>query len=144
MRKKLAMLMVSFLAFVGTMMAAATDLPQVSTGDNITWYTIKNVRGNVYAAFTGSGAKMKLNSTIEDESYLFYFTAGENGGYKIHNAATSNLCVGHSSWTAEGVNWYLRANLNNGYPGVSISHTSDFSGNNSWNDYQNKHTSLDY
>ena len=136
--------MVSFLACIGTMMAAATDLPEVSTADNIKWYTIKNVRGNVYAAFTGSGAKMKLNSTIEDESYLFYFTAGENGGYKIHNAATSNLCAGHSSWTAEGVNWYLRANSNNGYPGVSISHTSDFSDNNSWNDYQNKHTSLDY
>ena len=144
MRKKLAMLMVSFLAFVGTMMAAATDLPEVSTADNIKWYTIKNVRGNAYAAFTGSGAKMKLNSTIENESYLFYFTEGENGGYKIHNAATSNLCAGHSSWTAEGINWYLRANSNNSYPGVSISHTADFSGDNSWNDYQNKQTSLDY
>ena len=136
--------MVSFLACIGTMMAAATDLPQVSTGDNIKWYTIKNVRGNVYAAFTGSGAKMKLNSTIENESYLFYFTADENGGYKIHNAATSNLCAGHSSWTAEGVNWYLRANTNNNYSGVSISHTADFSGNNSWNDHQNSHTLLDY
>ena len=87
--------MVSFLAFVGTMMAAATDLPEVSTADNIKWYTIKNVRGNAYAAFTGSGAKMKLNSTIENESYLFYFTEGENGGYKIHNAATGDLCAGH-------------------------------------------------
>lgn len=114
-------------------MAAATDLPQVSTGDNITWYTIKNVRGNVYAAFTGSGAQMKLNSTIENESYLFYFTGGENGGYKIHNAATSNLCAGHSSWTAEGVNWYLRANSNNSYPGVSISNDAEYSGNTCWN-----------
>ena len=125
-------------------MAAATDLPTVSTDGNITWYTIKNVRGNAYAAFTGSGTKMKLNSTIENESYLFYFTQGENGGYKIHNAVTSNLCAGHSSWTAEGINWYMRANSNNNYSGVSISHTADFSGNNSWNDYQNSHTLLDY
>ncbi len=138
------MLMVSFLACIGTMMATATDLPVVSTEGNITWYTIKNVRGNVYAAFTGSGAQMKLNSTIEDESYLFYFTAGENGGYKIHNAATSNLCAGHSSWTAAGTEWYLRANSNANYPGISISNTSTYEGNSCWNDAGNSHTLVAY
>lgn len=136
--------MVSFLACIGTMMATATDLPVVSTEGNITWYTIKNVRGNVYAAFTGSGAQMKLNSTIEDESYLFYFTAGENGGYKIHNAATSNLCAGHSSWTAAGAEWYLRANSNANYPGISISNTSTYEGNSCWNDAGNSHTLVAY
>lgn len=136
--------MVSFLACIGTMMATATDLPVVSTEGNITWYTIKNVRGNVYAAFTGSGAQMKLNSTIEDESYLFYFTAGENGGYKIHNAATSNLCAGHSSWTAAGTEWYLRANSNANYPGISISNTSTYEGNSCWNDAGNSHTLVAY
>ena len=125
-------------------MAAATDLPTVSTDGNIKWYTIKNVRGNAYAAFSGSGTQIKLNSTIEDESYLFYFTTGANGGYKIHSAVTSKLCAGHSSWTADGINWYLRANSNVNYPGVSISHTSEFSDGSNWNDYQNKHNLVAY
>ena len=110
---------------------------------NPNWYTIKNKRGNVYAAFTGSGTQMKLNSSIENESYLFYFTEGANGGYKIHNAATSNLCAGHSSWNANGIEWYLGENANANHPGISISANADFSGN-CWNNSGGNNTHVAY
>ena len=116
---------------------------EVTTDENNPkWYTIKNVRGNVYASYTGSGAQMALCSTVKDASCLFYFTEGSvEGTYKIHNYVTDNLCAGHSSWTAEGIDWYLNAQST----GMSISNSTDYtSTNSSWNDAGNNHVKIAY
>ena len=97
------------------------------------WHTIKNVRGNVYAQYNGSGQKMQLSPVADTKGHLFYFTAGSNGGYKIHNAATTNKCADFTSWTADGIEWYIEKSGNADKPGFAISKKSDLTQQVAWN-----------
>ena len=108
------------------------------------WYTIKNVRGNAYARYDGDGEAIKLYDNIVDRAFLFYFTAGDaEGTYKIHNAANGLLCAGTSSWTTDGVEWYIKVSGNTDHPGYAISTSATLTDKLAWNDFQGKHTSVD-
>ena len=126
--KKITLFFMS-LFFAMTAWAAATDLPEMSTEDNIQWYTIKNVRQQKYATYAGENATMTQQETISGAS-LFYFTASTTeGAVKIHNYSAGNkLCAAYNSWTADGIDWYLKAQST----GVSIcTSTGEW---NAWND----------
>ena len=143
MRKKFTMLLAALLACVGVMKAEVTDLPQMSTEGDIKWYTIKNVRTEKYATYAGDDCSMTQQTDIYPGS-LFYFTGSVENNVatvKIHNLATSNLCNEASSWTGDGRDWYIAAKTQTG---LSISKTDDFTGNNSWNDYQGKGKTVDH
>lgn len=112
---------------------------------NPIYYTIKNVRGNAYATYDGKGQYMKLRSQMEKGTQLFYFTKGSTEGtYKVHNYATDLLCAGVNSWTTDGIDWYIQESDCNSHIGLAISKTLEMTTNGSeaWNDYQNKHTSV--
>ena len=139
MRKKFTMLFAALLACVGVMKAEVTDLPEMSTGDDIKWYTIKNVRQNKYATYAGDAATMTQDATASAASF-FYFTASETeGAVKIHNyAAGDNLCAAYNSWTATGIDWYLAAQST----GVSIcTSTGEW---NAWNDASGAGQKIEY
>ncbi len=141
--RKFTSLMLMLLCAVTTW-AGVTDLPEMSTEGNTKWYTIKNVRKAKYATYAGESTSMTQQSSVQDGS-LFYFTGSVADGVatvKIHNAQAGDLlCAGTNSWTAEGIDWYIAAKTETG---LSISKTADFSGNNSWNDFQGSGTSVDY
>ena len=110
-----------FFAFVSAAFAAATDLPELSTGGNVKWYVIKNTRSNKYAAYLSSNAKLEQVSDLSLAA-LFYFegtveetdqlhTATKLATVKIGNfAAGSNKLAGFDSWSADGATWYMWAN----------------------------------
>ncbi|MBR2415645.1 MAG: hypothetical protein IKB11_02710, partial [Bacteroidaceae bacterium] len=141
--RKFTSLMLMLLCAVTTW-AGVTDLPEMSTEGNTKWYTIKNVRRAKYATYAGESTSMTQQSSVQDGS-LFYFTGSVVDGVatvKIHNAQAGDLlCAGTNSWTAEGIDWYIAAKT---ATGLSISKTADFSGQNSWNDFQGSGTSVDY
>ena len=141
--RKFTSLMLMLLCAVTTW-AGVTDLPEMSTEGNTKWYTIKNVRKAKYATYAGESTSMTQQSSVQDGS-LFYFTGSVADGVatvKIHNAQAGDLlCAGTNSWTAEGIDWYIAAKTETG---LSISKTADFSGTNSWNDFQGSGTSVDY
>ncbi|MBO5676459.1 MAG: hypothetical protein J6S07_09120 [Bacteroidaceae bacterium] len=125
--------------------AGPTDLPEITTdANNPVWYTIKNVRKAKYATYAGDSQSMTQQNAVEEGS-LFYFTGSINDNVatvKIHNKlAGEKLCAATNSWTADGIDWYISAKTQTG---LSISKTDDFSGNNSWNDFQGKGQTLDY
>ena len=129
MRKKFTLLFAALLACVGVAKAEVTDFPQMSTGDDIKWYTIKNVRQGKFATYSGDNATMTQQTNASAASF-FYFTASTTeGAVKIHNyAAGEKLCASHNSWTATGIDWYLAAQAT----GVSIcTSTGEW---NAWND----------
>ena len=121
----------------------AVTLPKLSTEGNIKWYTIKNVRQNKFATYAATG-RMTQQTDVQDGS-LFYFTGSTADGVaivKIHNAqAGENLFANDNTWTAIGSDWYIGART---ATGLAISKTADFSGNNSWNDYQGSGSEVDY
>ena len=117
------------LFFAMTAWAGVTDVPEMSTEGNIKWYTVKNVRKQKYATYAGDNATMTQQETISGAS-LFYFTASTTeGAVKIHNYSAGNkLCAAYNSWTADGIDWYLKAQST----GVSIcTSTEEW---NAWND----------
>lgn len=144
MKRTFTFLLTALFLCVGMVKAAVTDVPEMSTEGNIKWYTIKNVRQQKYATYAGESSSMTQQATVQDGS-LFYFTGTVVDGVatvKIHNAQAGELlCAGTNSWTAEGVDWYIAAKADNG---LSISKTADFSGENSWNDFQGGGASVDY
>ena len=132
------MLFASLLACVGVM-KAQTTLPEMSTGDDIKWYTIKNTRSGKYVNFVGSGAGMIQTATVSETS-LFYFTASDAEtaegftAVNIHNAVNANLLAGFNSWTEEGAAWYLSAADENGNFYITNTAVSDGETGNAWND----------
>ncbi len=146
MRKKFTMLLTALLACVGVMKAEVTDLPQITTDpENPIYYTIKNVRGSVYAAFAGQAQKMVLGATVDNPAYLFYFTEGEEEGtYKIHNALSTQKCAAYNNWTADGIDWYIKVSGNTEKPGYAISTTSDLTQQKSWNNESNRNETIAY
>ena len=121
-------MMLMLLCVVSTW-AEVTDLPEMSTGDAIKWYTIKNVRKGKFATYAGDAATMTQQANASAASF-FYFTASTTeGAVKIHNyAAGEKLCAAYNSWTEAGIDWYLKAQST----GVSIC-TSNGEWN-AWND----------
>ena len=144
MKRTFTFLLTALFLCVGMVKAAVTDLPEMSTEGDIKWYTIKNVRKQKYATYAGEAASMTQQAVVQDGS-LFYFTGDVADGVatvKIHNAQAGELlCAGTNSWTAEGIDWYIAAKAGNG---LSISKTADFSGTESWNDFQGGGQIVDY
>lgn len=124
----------------------ASLLPELTTDVTAPkLYTIKNMRANKYATYNGTTQSMSLKSSVDNVDGLFYFTAGAEGTYKIHNLATSNKCASHNSWTEGGIDWYIQKSENTKYTGVAISSQNDLTNDGySWNDYQGKGTSVNY
>ena len=122
-----------------------TRFPELTTNSETPiLYSIKNVRGNAYAEYNGASKSIQLHPSVRNVGGLFYFTAGATAGtYKIHNYATTNKCAGVNSWTADGIDWYIKASSNKNYNGLFISKTESAStDNDAWNDFQNNHTSV--
>ena len=123
----------------------AYKIELTTDANNPKWYTIKNVRGNAYVYYNGNTTAMGMSGTIDKAAYLFYFTEGLTPGtYKIHNSVNSNLCAAPNSWTADGIDWYIKPSGNATHPGLAISNSETLTsqGNEAWNDYQNNHTSV--
>ena len=99
------------------------------------YYTIKNVRCGKYVTYAGDNKQLKEVPGISPDA-LFYFTAGTATAdgqqvVKIHNYSSDAKCAGHSSWTEEGINWYINLQAT----GFSIANSENASGNGtSWND----------
>ena len=123
-------------------------LPELTTDTkNPILYTIKNIRGNAYASYNGKVTAMKLSSAVSGNEYLFYFTKGsKENTYKIHNYYNGLLCTSYNSWNEEGIDWYIQMSENKDYPGLAISKDKTLTqdGEEAWNDYQNKHTSVNW
>ena len=119
-----------------------TRFPELTTNpETPILYSIKNVRGNAYAEYNGASQSIQLHPSVRNVGGLFYFTEGATAGtYKIHNYATTNKCAGVNSWTADGIDWYIKVSSNKDYNGLFISKTESASTNNdAWNDSENKH-----
>ena len=118
--------------------------PEITTDEsNPKWYTIKNVRGNAYAYYDGTGTAMGMSGMVDKAAYLFYFTKGTTEGtYKIHNYVNSKLCAAPNSWTDGGIDWYIQISGSSAHPGLAISKEATLTaqGDEAWNDFQNKHT----
>lgn len=118
-----------FCAFVATAWAGPTDLPEMSTEGNIKWYTIKNVRQQKFATYAGDNATMTQQASASAASFFYFTESTTAGAVKIHNyAAGDKLCAAYNSWTANGIDWYLKAQST----GVSICTSTDEW--NAWND----------
>lgn len=118
-----------FCAFVATAWAGPTDLPEMSTEGNIKWYTIKNVRQQKFATYAGDNATMTQQASASAASFFYFTESTTTGAVKIHNyAAGDKLCAAYNSWTANGIDWYLKAQST----GVSICTSTDEW--NAWND----------
>lgn len=151
--RKITSFILGVLAFAGfsstadaqTTETSPTDLPQLTTDESApVWYTIKNVRKGKYATYAGDAAAMTQQATPSLAS-CFYFTGSVAEGVltvKIHNsAAGTKLAAEANSWTETGRDWYIKAVTTTG---LSISKDANFSGHNSWNDYQGKGETIDY
>lgn len=109
--------------------------------NNPVLYTIKNVRGNVYAAYDGAGRSMILSPAVTTPAHLFYFTAGTTDGtYKIHNYVSDKKCATVYSWNTDGIDWYIQKSGCTSYAGLAISTSSELT--EAWNDFQNSHTTI--
>lgn len=112
--KKFTSLLMLFCMFVGMAWAAPTDLPEMSEGENIKWYTISNTRSTSgdYLYWTESGVK---DSDQRTAASFFYFTGSADECY-IHNYSTELLFSGTGAWTAAGVPCKLSVSpLNTGF-----------------------------
>ena len=120
--------------------------PEVTTDEtNPKWYTIKNVRAKKYVYYDGVGTAMKMSSMVDKAACLFYFTAGDKEGtYKIHNAVNSKLCEAPSTWSDNGIDWYIKVSGNTARPGVAISkeETLTDQSQQAWNDAEGLGTYL--
>ena len=127
--RKITSLLMLFCAFVATAWAGPTDLPEMSTEGNIKWYTIKNVRQQKFATYAGDNATMTQQASASAASFFYFTESTTTGAVKIHNyAAGDKLCAAYNSWTANGIDWYLKAQST----GVSICTSTDEW--NAWND----------
>ena len=136
-----------------TLWAGVTDLPEMSTEGNIKLYKIKKANNtSKHATYTKDNAANALfdmnganNVNAVSFASYFYFTGSVTDGVatvKIHNlAAGSKKFATSNTWTDAGSDWYIASKTENG---VSISKNDDFSGNNSWNDYQGSGYLVDY
>ena len=144
--KRFTSLMLMLLCAVTTMWAGPTDLPQMSTDGDIKVYTIKKASANKYVTYADDNvANALLDKDAVSYASYFYFTGSVTDGVatvKIHNlAARDKMFATSNKWTTDGSDWYIASKTENG---VSISKNADFSGNNSWNDYQGSGRLVDY
>ena len=143
--KKITSFMLTLLVAM-TAWAGPTDLPQMSTDDDIKVYTIKKASADKYVTYADDNvANALLGKDAVSYASYFYFTGRVTEGVatvKIHNLAAGDKKFTNSNkWTADGSDWYIASKTENG---VSISKNADFSGNNSWNDYQGSGYLIDY
>ncbi len=118
---------------------------QVSTDANKHYYAIKNLRGNVYAAYSGANQKIALYPGITSKANLFYFKAGdESGTYKIYNALNDKACTETNSWGDTGIDWYIKESGNTTHTGFAISKVSDLTQQQSWNNESGQHKRVAY
>ena len=104
---------------------------QVSTDANKHYYAIKNLRGNVYAAYSGANQKIALYPGITSKANLFYFKNGATQGtYKIYSALNDNACKETNRWDEIGIDWYIQASGNTGF---AISKENNLTTSVSWN-----------
>ena len=73
-------------------------LPKVSTENNIILYTIKSARSGKFLAFTYNNEQPVQQS---NKSY-WYFTAGTDGKYVVHNIATDQVLNQNLKMQADG------------------------------------------
>ena len=143
--KKITSFMLMLLC-VMTAWAGPKDLPQMSTDGDIKVYTIKKASANKYVTYADDNvANALLDKDAVSYASYFYFTGSVTDGVatvKIHNlVAGDKMFATSNKWTTDGSDWYIASKTDNG---VSISKNADFSGNNSWNDYQGKGYLVDY
>lgn len=127
-------------------------LPETSTSSNPKYYTIENARGYCYAQYAGDNTNMALvSSRLASRANVFWFEAVAEDNLptgvmavKIHNAATDKCVASTSSFTNEGITWYLKANVYEGSASVAINSNSATWDNNSygWNNQANGNTQI--
>ena len=119
---------------------------QVSTDANKHYYAIKNLRGNVYAAYSGASQSIALYPGITSKANLFYFKAGAaEGTYKIYSALSNKACNATNSWNDEGIDWYIQPSGNTTHTGFAISKANNLtSTDHSWNNDRGEHKRVGY
>ena len=112
----------------------ALKLPEVSTGENFTYFTLKNYRSGQYANYAGDATQITQVSSIANAS-MWYLINDTEGNLKLGNKATTKLFETKSSFTEAGSTVYIREN-----PFFAdfftISTTEDLSSN-CWDDTKN-------
>lgn len=73
-------------------------LPKVSTENNIVLYTIKSARSGKFLAFTYNNEQ----PIQQDAKSYWYFTAGTDGKYVVHNIATDQVLNQNLKMQADG------------------------------------------
>ncbi len=118
---------------------------QVSTDANKHYYAIKNLRGNVYAAYSGASQSIALYPGITSKANLFYFKNGATQGtYKIYSALNDNACKETNRWDEIGIDWYIKASGNTTHTGFAISKVNDLTQQQSWNNDRGEHKRVGY
>ena len=118
---------------------------QVSTDQVKHYYAIKNLRGSVYAAYSGASKSIALYPGITSKANLFYFKEGETSGtYKIYSALNDKACTATNSWGDTGIDWYIKESGNTTHDGFAISKVSDLTQQQSWNNDAGKHKRVAY
>ena len=127
-------------------------LPETSTSSSPKYYTIENARGYCYAQYAGDNTNMALvSSRLASRANVFWFEAVAEDNLptgvmavKIHNAATDKCVASTSSFTNEGITWYLKANVYEGSASVAINSNSATWDDNSygWNNKANGNTQI--
>ncbi|MBO4593289.1 MAG: hypothetical protein J5678_03765 [Bacteroidaceae bacterium] len=121
--------------------------PKTSTSGSPKYYTIKNTRASKYAKYAGDAVMMDLKSDrFESTANAFWFEAVSVDGLaddvkavKIHNAGAGKCVAAPNSFTAAGITWYLKADVDVTH-GTSVainSSSTDWSNTGyAWNNYQ--------
>ncbi len=145
--KKITSFLCLLLMFAGavTAWAGSQTLPTISENGSKTYYAIKNVRSSHYVYYSADNTNL-LQSSTNSIYGVFYFTAGTSTTstedaivVKIHNLGTENLLASVSSFTSDGVDWFIKAHSKDGKTGIAIASGDTFDGKtqNSWNDDAN-------
>ena len=108
MKRVFTFLLTSLVFVMSAVVAAPTDLPQMTTDmENPVYYTISNTRSTSgrYLYYAGDEVGLKDANEITEAS-LFYFTGTAEACY-IHNAATDKKVASVNSWTDAGIEWTI-------------------------------------
>ncbi|MBO4641868.1 MAG: discoidin domain-containing protein, partial [Bacteroidaceae bacterium] len=86
----------------GTYTYDPTDIPEMSTADNIVLYTIKNCRSGKYVSYAGDDTNMLQTPEMTENSYFYFVADGETVGkftpVKIYNVSAGKAMDDFASW----------------------------------------------
>ena len=137
MKRVFTFLLTSLVFVMSAVVAAPTDLPQMTTDmENPVYYTISNTRSTSgrYLYYAGDEVGLKDANEITEAS-LFYFTGTAEACY-IHNAATDKKVASVNSWTDAGIEWGIGVTpFGDGTTGLCICPKGNTQSAGYWNEF---------